>query len=114
MKLPRFCVVTIFITIHCLTFATSRNVGNHPKHGQSVNHRDEAGPQHKAHNLAELPMSNNNQTQLWALLVAGSNGYYNYRHQADVCHAYQVLLKHGLKPENIITMMYDDIANSTE
>lgn len=26
----------------------------------------------------------------WALLVAGSSGWYNYRHQADVFHAYQV------------------------
>lgn len=26
----------------------------------------------------------------WALLIAGSNGWGNYRHQADVCHAYQV------------------------
>lgn len=25
----------------------------------------------------------------WALLVAGSSGWSNYRHQADVCHAYQ-------------------------
>ena len=29
----------------------------------------------------------------WAVLVAGSNGYYNYRHQSDVCHAYQILHK---------------------
>jgi len=46
----------------------------------------------------------------WALLVAGSTGYSNYRHQADVCHAYQVLKNGGLKDENIIVMMYDDIA----
>ena len=26
----------------------------------------------------------------WAVLVAGSRGWDNYRHQADVCHAYQV------------------------
>merc|ERR1712127_517265 len=50
----------------------------------------------------------------FAVLVAGSSGYYNYRHQADVCHAYQVLIKNGVPAENIITMMYDDIANSTE
>lgn len=31
----------------------------------------------------------------WALLAAGSNGWYNYRHQADVFHAYQVLLVGG-------------------
>ncbi|XP_073222055.1 vacuolar-processing enzyme-like [Cicer arietinum] len=47
----------------------------------------------------------------WAFLVAGSNGIENYRHQADVCHAYQVLKSGGLKDENIIVMMFDDIAN---
>ncbi|KAL4341887.1 hypothetical protein GQ457_08G027170 [Hibiscus cannabinus] len=46
----------------------------------------------------------------WAVLVAGSAGYDNYRHQADVCHAYQVLRKGGLKEENIVVFMYDDIA----
>lgn len=30
--------------------------------------------------------------------------------QADVCHAYQILRKGGLKDENIIVFMYDDIA----
>lgn len=50
----------------------------------------------------------------WALLVAGSNGYENYRHQADVCHAYQILKKGGLKDENIIVFMYDDIAFNEE
>ena len=28
----------------------------------------------------------------WALLVAGSSGWGNYRHQSDVAHAYQVPL----------------------
>lgn len=51
---------------------------------------------------------------LWAVLVAGSNMYYNYRHQADVCHAYNDLIAHGVPESNIIVMMYDDIANSTE
>ncbi|XP_022148051.1 vacuolar-processing enzyme gamma-isozyme-like isoform X2 [Momordica charantia] len=46
----------------------------------------------------------------WAILVAGSSGYENYRHQADVCHAYQILRKGGLPDENIIVFMYDDIA----
>ena len=47
----------------------------------------------------------------WAVLVAGSNGYWNYRHQADVCHAYQIFTKAGIPRSNIITMFYDDIAN---
>ncbi|GAB4854411.1 hypothetical protein Ancab_022997 [Ancistrocladus abbreviatus] len=46
----------------------------------------------------------------WAVLVAGSTGYENYRHQSSVCHAYQILKKGGLKDENIIVFMYDDIA----
>ncbi|KAL9668182.1 hypothetical protein QQ045_002557 [Rhodiola kirilowii] len=48
----------------------------------------------------------------WAVLVAGSSGYGNYRHQADVCHAYQILKKGGLKDENIVVFMFDDIANN--
>ncbi|KAK7395750.1 hypothetical protein VNO78_16317 [Psophocarpus tetragonolobus] len=48
----------------------------------------------------------------WAILVAGSYGYGNYRHQADICHAYQVLKNGGLKDENIIVFMYDDIAHN--
>jgi len=52
--------------------------------------------------------------KLWALLVAGSNGYYNYRHQADICHAYQIMHKHGIPDERIVVMMYDDIASSSE
>ncbi|KAJ3671182.1 hypothetical protein LUZ60_008608 [Juncus effusus] len=50
----------------------------------------------------------------WAVLIAGSSGYGNYRHQADVCHAYQVMKKGGLKDENIIVFMYDDIAYNYE
>ncbi|CAM0903615.1 unnamed protein product [Alopecurus aequalis] len=48
----------------------------------------------------------------WAVLVAGSNGFENYRHQADVCHAYQILKKGGVKEENIVVFMYDDIAKN--
>lgn len=48
--------------------------------------------------------------KIWALLVAGSNKYWNYRHQADVCHAYHLLSNHGVPKEQIIVMMYDDIA----
>lgn len=88
------------------------------------------------------------QPQTHAILIAGSNGWGNYRHQADVAHAYHVLsvfarvacpsffaprtLGHpnrpshtivlllcdsrrdrGVSAENIITLVYDDIANNT-
>lgn len=34
--------------------------------------------------------------------------------QADICHAYQILKKGGLRDENIIVFMYDDIASNRE
>ena len=48
----------------------------------------------------------------WALLIAGSAGWGNYRHQADIAHSYQVVSKWGIPDENIVVMMADDIANS--
>ncbi|XP_022540752.2 legumain [Astyanax mexicanus] len=50
----------------------------------------------------------------WAVIVAGSNGWYNYRHQADACHAYQILHKNGIPDEQIVVMMYDDLAQNEE
>jgi legumain len=49
--------------------------------------------------------------QNWAVIVAGSSGYFNYRHQADACHAYQIMKAKGVPEENIILMAVDDIAN---
>ena len=46
----------------------------------------------------------------WAVLIASSNTYQNYRHQADVCHAYQILIANHFLPENIIVIAYDDVA----
>jgi glycosylphosphatidylinositol transamidase (GPIT) subunit GPI8 len=34
--------------------------------------------------------------------------------QADVCNAYQILKKGGLKEENIVVFMYDDIAHNPD
>lgn len=58
--------------------------------------------------------SDSEDVKHWAVIVAGSNGWYNYRHQADVCHAYQILHKNGIPDEQIVVMMYDDIADSEE
>lgn len=50
------------------------------------------------------------QAENWALLVAGSNTFSNYRHQADIFHTYQILIKNGFDASKIIVMAYDDIA----
>ena len=50
----------------------------------------------------------------WAVLVCGSSSYWNYRHHADVAHAYQILKKGGFSEDHIITMMYNDVPTDPE
>ena len=45
----------------------------------------------------------------WAVLVCGSDGYGNYRHHADISHAYQIMKRGGIPEDHIITMMYNDV-----
>ncbi|NP_001401341.1 Vacuolar-processing enzyme beta-isozyme 1 [Zea mays] len=70
-------------------------------------------PTAKGSDAASAPAAEDDEVGTrWAVLVAGSFGYGNYRHQADVCHAYQILQKGGVKKENIVVFMYDDIAHN--
>jgi len=48
-----------------------------------------------------------------AVLVAGSNSFWNYRHQSDVFHAYQILIANGMPEKNIVVLAYDDIASDS-
>lgn len=48
----------------------------------------------------------------YAVLVAASEGWKNYRHQADVLGFYHYLKGHGYDDDHIILIMADDIANN--
>ena len=48
----------------------------------------------------------------WAVIMAGSNTYSNYRHQADSHHAVKIMLDNGIPRDQIIHLAYDDIASS--
>jgi len=50
----------------------------------------------------------------WAVIAAGSNGWGNYRHQADACHSYQIVKRNGIPDERIVMIHYDDIANNAQ
>jgi glycosylphosphatidylinositol transamidase (GPIT) subunit GPI8 len=50
----------------------------------------------------------------WGVIAAGSSGFWNYRHQSDACHAYQIMKRTGVPEENIILMMQDDVANDPQ
>ncbi|MBR1721273.1 MAG: hypothetical protein IJ727_02115, partial [Treponema sp.] len=47
----------------------------------------------------------------WAVIVAASTGWANYRHQADALHFYQLLRKNHFPDDHIILIIADDIAN---
>jgi len=51
--------------------------------------------------------------QLWAVLVCGSRGWDNYRHQASLYRMYQTL-RRGISEQRIVTMFYDDIATHAD
>jgi glycosylphosphatidylinositol transamidase (GPIT) subunit GPI8/ABC-type branched-subunit amino acid transport system substrate-binding protein len=50
------------------------------------------------------------KTGLWALIVAGSSGWSNYRHQADALAQYNLLKANGVEDDHIILILADDIA----
>ncbi len=50
--------------------------------------------------------------QTWALLVAGSKGWDNYRFQADVFYMYQVLKANGYDDDHIVLICEDDLVNN--
>ena len=54
-------------------------------------------------------------SDFWAVLVAGSRGFANYRHQADLCHTYLFLTETlRIDPSHVVMMMYDDVAWSLD
>lgn len=46
----------------------------------------------------------------FAVLAAGSQDFFNYRHQADIYTIYSKLIERGYKESNIIMLAYDDMA----
>lgn len=53
------------------------------------------------------------KTGLYALILAPSAGWENYRHQADACAFYQLLKAGGLGDDHILMVVEDDIAFDT-
>lgn len=48
----------------------------------------------------------------WAVIVAGSTGWSNYRHQADALNIYQVLRTAGYDDDHIVLIAEDDLAHN--
>ena len=48
--------------------------------------------------VAALSLAASASAAHFAVLVAGSSGYSNYRHHADICHAQRILVRNGEAP----------------
>ena len=53
-------------------------------------------------------------TNQYAVLVQGSNGWDNYRHQADVLNVYQMLKKNGFNDDHIILIIDKALATDSK
>lgn len=60
------------------------------------------------------PLTYPDLTQQYAVLIQGSNGWENYRHEADVLSIYQMLKANGYDDDHIILITADDCANAPE
>ena len=50
----------------------------------------------------------------WALLIAASTGWGNYRFQADAFAMYQILRQHGYADDHIVLICADDVAHNSK
>ncbi|MCF0175227.1 MAG: hypothetical protein HUJ94_00150 [Bacteroidales bacterium] len=55
--------------------------------------------------LVYAPLEDN-----YAIIIAGSSGWGNYRHQADALNIYQLLKRGGITDDRILLVMADDLA----
>lgn len=77
-----------------------------------------AGWNWKAQQMQEFDNDNDDEKKLpaldqrWALLVATSSGWENYRHQADVLNMYQILRQNGYDDSHIVLIIEDDLTQN--
>lgn len=71
-----------------------------------VTHMDDIDVPTKTFNYPDLH-------ERWAVVVAGSTDFDNYRHQADALNMYQYLRSSGYDDDHIILVIADDIAYDT-
>ena len=56
-----------------------------------------------------LPLVYSASVKNYTVIMCGSKGWSNYRHQADLYAWRKVLINRGFNPANIITLSHDDV-----
>lgn len=86
---------------HILGCAILINKTSATSFGTTQEHRDSASVRHQA--------ANDDVTK-WGVIASAGQDYHDYHLQADVCHAYHILHHHGVPGDNVVVMVYDDVA----
>lgn len=88
MRSSAYVTLVVFLFVSCSVLSVvSLSKSNHKFLGKIVSRAEEAVQSIESlfHKEKLNNASAENQPKQWAVLVAGSNGYYNYRHQVNSC-----------------------------
>jgi glycosylphosphatidylinositol transamidase (GPIT) subunit GPI8 len=83
-----------------------------PTAREDVSEGEMPASQSSAHSVGGGTYQPGPKSGTWALLVATSTGWDNYRHQADVLAQYQRLRSNGVPADHIIVVMADDLVRN--
>lgn len=92
----------------CSLDVTMRTDPNKPVEDWTPDDPESEGTTHsKEHPRDTIPLD-----ERWAIIVATSQGWNNYRHDADALAMYQMLKRHGYDDRHILLVINDDLAQN--
>ncbi|MBO7113846.1 MAG: hypothetical protein J6V95_01605 [Bacteroidaceae bacterium] len=94
-----------FLTTEYISTDGSRRTSSSKHLWDWTSSRMQAFSANEGNNLNYPPLNDR-----WALLIAASKGWANYRFQADVFAMYQLLRQHGYPEDHIVLICQDDVA----
>ncbi|MEN6341373.1 MAG: C13 family peptidase [Methanospirillum sp.] len=78
-------------------------------------YRARAGSDHEGlQETGEVLFTPGEREDTWAVIIATSGNWTNYRHQADALAMYDLLKQNGIKDDKIILFLVDDIADNED
>lgn len=89
--------------------ARSRNSSLYASWEWKAQHMQQFDPDDTSSTASTYPTKQGN----WAVVVAASKTWTNYRHQSDALAFYQLLKHHGYDDDHIILIMADDLAHDS-
>ncbi len=99
---------TTVATVHSGSPSNNGTMANDTSAYRIQASKDRAGLQ----GIGEVPYTPGERRDTWAVIIATSGDWENYRHQADALAMYDLLKGNGIKDDRIILFLVDDIADN--